>query len=135
MRSIDSTDFSRSVRLRSATLLLLAEDFARELQEDLAVAAQRIAGDGIEARTQPLERHVERERALADGLVGRVDLGPGGGELDLERMYASPAEQPAGEERDGRQQHQQQHDGARRRLQLSASGSAVGGAARRSWMR
>ncbi len=45
-------------------LLLLAEHLSRELQEDLAVAAQGLARRGIEATAQALEGEVERMIAL-----------------------------------------------------------------------
>src|SRR5688572_27692607 len=51
-------------------LLLLAEHLTGDLQEELTVAAQRVARHRIEARSQPLERKVERLRPLAGDLFG-----------------------------------------------------------------
>ena len=93
-------------------LLLLAEHLTGDLQEELTVAAQRVARHRIEARSQPLERKVERLRPLAGDLFGGGELGASGGELDLQRMRTPAADQPADEQRDRKGEHQQQrqHD-------------------------
>ena len=77
--SSEATDFSRSARSRAREFLLLPERLPGELQEHLAVAAQRRAGDGVEPGPQ----------ALAG-----VEFGARLRQLDLERVRA-PARRPA----------------------------------------
>ena len=74
-------------------LLLLPERLPGELQEHLAVAAQGRSGDGVEPDPQAL---------------ARVEFGPRLRQLDLERVRAPAADQPARRERDQRQQREQQ---------------------------
>ena len=70
---------------------MLAEVLARQLQEDLAVRAQRRAGDGVEARAQPLDGLVERRLPLALDLLVGLDLRPQDRELEVQRLALAPA--------------------------------------------
>ncbi len=77
-------------------LLLLPERLPGELQEHLAVAAQCRPGDRVEPDPQTL---------------AGIEFGPRLRQLDLERVRAPAADQPARREHDQRQQYDQQQQG------------------------
>ena len=95
--------FALGSALRSADLLLLAEGLACELQEGLVVAAQRLAGDGVEAAAQPLQCEFERLFAFLRRCPRLTCARPRAvGEAQFERVRAAPAEQPADQQANGR---------------------------------
>ena len=90
-------------RLRIREFLLLPHHLARELQEHLAVAAQRVAGDGIESGAQPRAAPGRAPaRARAPMSAAERHLGARGRELEFERVGPAAREEPAGAERERR---------------------------------
>src|SRR4029453_11404701 len=73
---------------RSRRLLMLAEMLARELQEYLAVGAQRRSGDAVERRLQSLDRALERGLSFALDLFLGLDLRLEHRELDVQGLVA-----------------------------------------------
>ena len=98
-----SRSLSRArLRARDRRLLMLAEMFARELQEQFAIGAQRAVGDGIERRLQPLDRAFERRLTFAFQLFFAFELRFEHGDFDVQRLRALPCAQR-------RDQRSQQH--------------------------
>ncbi len=110
------------------SFLLLAQHLSRELQENLAVVAQRVPCDRVEAGTQPSERKLQCLLALAADVRGGPDLGTCDGELELERVRPAAADEPADPECDD-DDHRDQGDERQRLVGHLRSPEALAAAA------